>query len=200
MKARGITQAALARGMKRGKDYIYDLVKNRKDDIGASDLLALADELDTTCDWIMAGRGEPDGPAGGETRRKRHDLPVFGSAAGSWIRAERLATQPIEHIGRPAALRNVPDAYAIYVTGRSMEPVHCQGDLRAIHPRRPARIGDDVIVHMRDGSAQIGRLAAAPPGKVRLHKFNPASTVDIDSGTVRATHLVLTTTDLLLAT
>ncbi len=44
----------------------------------------------------------------------------------------------IDMVDRPANLRGVPGAYAVYVVGASMEPRYHPGELVHIHPGKPA--------------------------------------------------------------
>ena len=72
--------------------------------------------------------------------------------------AFQLESGPIDYVARPVALLEARDIYAIYVEGTSMEPEHRPGDLRFVHPHKPARFGDSVIVQMQ--SEDMGPITA----------------------------------------
>lgn len=130
------------------------------------------------------------------------DLPVMGTAAGSHARgAFQFEGGVIDYVRRPPALAGSKSAYALYIEGTSMEPEHRQGDLRFVHPDRPPRIGDSVVVQSRhndlDGiEATIGHLIGRTATTVRIGKLNPVATVEIPRVFVVAVHKVLTVNDL----
>ena len=73
-------------------------------------------------------------------------IPVLGTAAGSALGAFEIGTEAIDFIRRPPSLAGSKEVYAIYVVGESMVPQHNPGDLRIIHPKRPAVPGDSVVI------------------------------------------------------
>jgi phage repressor protein C with HTH and peptisase S24 domain len=128
------------------------------------------------------------------------DVPVYGTAAGSVVGAFQF-DGIVDYVRRPPALAGVGVAYALYITGTSMEPEHNPGDLRFIHPGRPPRVGDTVIVqtknHEADGiTAYIKTLVRMNEAKVVLHQRNPVATIELDRRTVVAVHRVLTLNEL----
>lgn len=161
---------------------------------------------------VVVGFGPPLPESGvtGEVRRADvalpplsempRDVPVYGTAAGSVVGAFQF-DGVVDYVRRPPALMGVPVAYALYITGSSMEPEHNPGDLRFIHPGRPPRIGDTVIVqtknHEADGiTAYIKTLVRMNDAKVFLHQRNPEATIELDRRTVVAVHRVLTLNEL----
>lgn len=159
----------------------------------------------------LAGFGPPlPADARGEVRRAEvelpplaampRDVPVYGTAAGSLVGAFQFEGV-VEYVRRPPALMGVPVAYALYVTGSSMSPEHNPGDLRFIHPGRPPRVGDTVIVqtrnHEADGIASyIKTLVRMNDQRLVLQQRNPEATMEIDRRTVVAVHRVLTVNEL----
>ncbi|MEP0149978.1 S24 family peptidase [Roseibium sp.] len=106
------------------------------------------------------------------------DLPVFVSARGG-LREDSMiiGSEPIEYVKRPEPLWNVRDGYAVYVAGESMSPAYENGDMVLVHPHRPGRPGDDVIVigGDEDGTryALIKRLMKSTNAEWHLRQFNP---------------------------
>lgn len=76
-------------------------------------------------------------------------IPVFGLAAGAVRGNHRMDNDPVEHLLAPPALAHVRDAYALIVTGTSMEPRYYSGEVVFIHPHRPVRGGDHVVLQER---------------------------------------------------
>jgi phage repressor protein C with HTH and peptisase S24 domain len=134
------------------------------------------------------------------------DVPVLGSAAGSVIadafESIRIAHgEPVDYVRRPPALASVPDAYAIYVTGDSMYAMHGHGDLRFVHPHRPVRPGDSVVVMTRHwdndpGQGYIKIFRRRSGDKVVLSQLNPEMTIEIPAKYVVSIHKVLDMNDL----
>ena len=82
-------------------------------------------------------------------------IPIIGSALGGALSQSEIMGEPIGRVDRPPGLADVRDAYAIYVEGGSMEPRHRPGELRFVHPHKPPRTGDDVVVHALGDTGQI---------------------------------------------
>lgn len=131
---------------------------------------------------------------GAADQRMRDDLPIFGSALGApkiidseAIEQTMLNTgDVVQYAKRPVILDGRTDAYGLYVQGSSMEPVHLAGDLVLAETKRPARVGDDVIVYLRpkdesdDGERArcvlIKRLVRRTASHIELEQFSPAMT------------------------
>jgi phage repressor protein C with HTH and peptisase S24 domain len=177
----------------------------------------IAAALDTTPDWLTGRSDEAAAPVTGAprgseiraadvdlppVRRLPNDVPVRGTAAGSHLAgAFQLETDVVDWVRRPPAMAAARDVYALYVEGSSMEPEHRPGDLRFVHPGRPPRIGDSVVVQTRTGEhdpvqAMIGHLLRQGGEIVAIGKLNPPATVELPRRHVLAIHKVLTMNDL----
>jgi hypothetical protein len=102
----------------------------------------------------------------------------------------------IDVTDRPANLRGVPGAYAVYVVGVSMEPRYHPGELVHIHPGKPLTIGAYVLVQRRgkDGDpplAVIKRLVKRSGAKILLEQFNPHKTFEIRNDDIVSIHRVV---------
>jgi phage repressor protein C with HTH and peptisase S24 domain len=134
------------------------------------------------------------------------DLPVWGSAAGSVVHNNVegfhvFTGEPVDYVRRPPALANVRDAYAIYVTGDSMAPLHNNGDLRFVHPHRPASPGDSVILQTKNwehdpGQGYIKIFRRRKADTIVLEQLNPAATLAVPVTVVTSMHRVMTLNDL----
>lgn len=130
-----------------------------------------------------------------------NDVPVMGTAAGSHAKgAFQFSMNPIDFVRRPPALVGARDVYALYVEGESMEPEFRPGQLIYVHPHKPPRIGDAVVIQCMasDGSyeATIGLYARRSPETIAIHKHNPKATVEVNRSIIVAIHKVLTTNEL----
>lgn len=66
------------------------------------------------------------------------------------------------------------NAYALEITGDSMEPVYRDGDVIVVSPNAQVRRGDRVVVKTRDGEVLAKVLARQTVRTVELASFNPA--------------------------
>ena len=137
-------------------------------------------------------RADVDIPLRGSMPR---DLPIYGTAAGSVIGTFQI-DDVVDHARRPGPLVDTP-AYGLYVTGESMVPAFQPGDLVVLHPGRPVRIGDFVVVQTRNYEsgpviAYIKKLVRVTGEKLFLQQYNPQAVVELDRRVVVSMHRVLT--------
>lgn len=69
---------------------------------------------------------------------------------------------------------NDPHAYAIEISGDSMEPLYRDGDVVIVSPQANLRRGDRIILKTRDGEVLAKLLRRRTAQKVELHSLNPA--------------------------
>ncbi len=128
------------------------------------------------------------------------DIPILGTANGSTIGAFQLTNDPIGHVARPPGLLRVDDAYALYVRNESMIPRYPHGDLVFVHPHKPPRAGEGVIVQVGrpDGTteAYIKELGRVSGEWLIVNQLNPPAELKFKADTVRSVHKVMTTAEL----
>lgn len=106
------------------------------------------------------------------------DVPILGVAVGGDDADFEFNGQIVDYVRRPPGLMGVSGAFGVYVIGSSMWPRYEEGDLVYIHPGRPAKPGDDVIVEMyrpdgESGFCYIKRLLKKTPTKLVCQQYNP---------------------------
>jgi phage repressor protein C with HTH and peptisase S24 domain len=67
-----------------------------------------------------------------------------------------------------------PNAYALEISGESMEPVFRDGDLVIVSPAAPIRRGDRVVLRTRRGEVMAKQLQRRSARRVELLSLNPA--------------------------
>lgn len=67
-----------------------------------------------------------------------------------------------------------PNAYALEISGDSMEPVFRDGDMVIVSPSAPIRRGDRVVVRTERGEVMAKQLARRSARRVELRSLNPA--------------------------
>ncbi|MGD9637846.1 MAG: helix-turn-helix transcriptional regulator [Alphaproteobacteria bacterium] len=68
---------------------------------------------------------------------------------------------------------NDTNAYAIEVSGDSMEPAYREGDVLIVSPSETARRGDRVVVKTKEGEVMVKELKRQTAMKVELKSLNP---------------------------
>ena len=125
------------------------------------------------------------------------DLPIYASARGG--PGEVIITyEPIDYVARPDRLSRVQDAYAMYIVGDSMSPAFEQGDLVFVHPHKPFRSGDDVLVFREFGEGQasdvaavVKRLVKATESEWHLDQFNPSGRLKLPRREWPRVHVII---------
>lgn len=146
------------------------------------------------------------------------DVPIFGTSLGAprdfdgtAIEQTMLNTGEIQgYLPRPTVLNHLRDAvYGLYVQGSSMAPRFEDGEtifVTATKQARPPRIGDDVVVYIRDVEEDDGERASAVLVKrlvrrtaeyTELEQFNPAVTFRIPADRVLKMDRVIPWSELL---
>ena len=132
-----------------------------------------------TAEWLQDGHGPAPAKPVAARSPAPEKLKVLGMAqcgADGW---SLWNGDVIDMIERPAGLDGVPNAYAVYVVGASMEPRYHPGEVVHIHPGRPVDVGAYVLVQrQRQGLGEpplavIKRLAKRTGAKITLEQFNP---------------------------
>ena len=77
-----------------------------------------------------------------------------------------------DEVGLPEI--NDPHAYALEISGDSMEPVFRDGDVVVVSPSAPIRRGDRVVVRTRAGEVMAKQLQRRSAKRVELLSLNPA--------------------------
>lgn len=212
------TAASLKASGGTSRDIVKNILNGRSINPRADTLQGLADALETTVDWLLYGDGAPAPPLEGRPKPNvrftdrtfpgrrglgPRDLPVMGTVAGSLgPGAFKIEGGVIDYVMRPDILKNVRDAYGLYVEGDSMYPAHPHGELRIIHPHRPCQIGDTVVIAARYAENDpvegwIKKLIKRTPERLIVEQYNPPATIEFERRFVESCHKVLTMNDLM---
>lgn len=166
----------------------------------------LADAFDGTTigrSAIMALAGMPEGNAtivqyeGASLERMQRDVPVFGTALGAPREFDGQAIEQttlnsgetIGYFQRPVVLAGRRNVYGLYIQGSSMSPRFEHGESAFVERGRPARIGDEVVVYLRDmenddgqsaSGVMIKRLVRNTAQYIELEQFNPPVTFKVE--------------------
>lgn len=123
-------------------------------------------------------------------------MPILGVANGGPDGQLIFESEPIEFARTPDYLIGVRGAYAVYVQGESMVPRFKPGERLDIHPHKPARRGDDVVVQLfpetEEGPLEgyVKEYVTKTPTTLVLRQYNPVKEIEIDLRRVKAIHVV----------
>ena len=68
---------------------------------------------------------------------------------------------------------NDPNAYALEISGDSMEPVYRDGDVVVLSPAAPVRRGDRVVLRTHEGEVMAKLLVRRSARRIELKSLNP---------------------------
>jgi len=192
-------------------DTIRNVLRERSKKPRGDSLVKLAHALDCSVEWLMEGimplpsSAQTISPMDGDTltvpASMLRNIPVLGTAAGSLKGAFQVDANPIDYVRRPPGLEGTRDVYALYVVGNSMSPRFEEGELIYVSERRPARIGDYVVVQIVDSldgsvSAYCKRLQRRDANTLVMEQLNPQTTITLSMSEVKAIHRILTLNEL----
>lgn len=194
-RALGLSQPQLA---KKVGGITYQAIQQLEAGGGSRHLVGIARALGVTAEWLQDGSGsslsKPMAAARAATPERLKVLGMAECGADGW---SLWNGDVIDLIDRPSGLIGVPNAYAVYVVGASMEPRYHPGEVVHIHPGRPIEIGAYVLVQRKPkGSGEaplavIKRLAKRSGAKITLEQFNPPKIFDIRAGEIVSIHRVV---------
>lgn len=212
LKELGITARAASLSVGDKPDLIRSVLRGYSQNPRADSIKKIADALGVTEQWLLTGDDDaPSEDFRGEARRApvklppraamSRDVPVLGTAAGSVTGSFLFEDGIVDWVRRPPALEGAKDVYAIYVQGDSMGDAHPAGELRFVHPHRPCKAGDTVIIQLRAGEhadteAYIKILVGRKNGKIVTRQLNPEATIEFEQTYIIAMHRVMTLSEL----
>ena len=123
-------------------------------------------------------------------------IPAYGQAVGGRDGEFILNGNRIADVLAPPSLQGVPDAYAVYVVGDSMEPRYFAGEAVFVNPRLPVRRGDFVVAQVaaEDGEpphAYVKRFVVREARTLKLEQFNPKKSLEFPVGRVISVHRII---------
>jgi phage repressor protein C with HTH and peptisase S24 domain len=128
--------------------------------------------LDAFATLVGGARTMPAGPRPGTARR----IPLIGFAQAGGEGYFDDGGYPVggswDEVGLPDVLD--PNAYALEISGDSMEPVFRDGDQVIVSPAAPIRRGDRVVLRTTEGQVMAKQLARRSARRVEVRSLNPA--------------------------
>ncbi|WP_298282940.1 helix-turn-helix transcriptional regulator [Acidocella sp.] len=108
--------------------------------------------------------------------RARTRIPLIGMAQagteGFFDDGGYPAGAGWDEIELPATLD--ANAYALSISGSSMEPLYREGDIIVVSPAAPVRVGDRVVARTAAGAVMAKQLVRRTASRIELLSLNPA--------------------------
>jgi SOS-response transcriptional repressor LexA len=103
----------------------------------------------------------------------QRDLPVHSAfrdgSDGFWF----VEGDAKEFVERPANLRGVANAFALYADGESMQPRYFAGELLFVNPNRPITPNCFVAIEMADGRGQVRQFLRRTHDGIFVRRLHP---------------------------
>lgn len=134
-------------------------------------LEAVGEGMDTLAGLIAGRRVIP-----GTLPRPDRRVPLIGLAQAGGEGFFDDGGYPVGGAWDEIALPEVaddPNAYALEISGQSMEPVYREGDHVIVSPAAPVRRGDRVVVRTVKGEVMAKQLVRRSAVRVELKSLNP---------------------------
>jgi phage repressor protein C with HTH and peptisase S24 domain len=123
-------------------------------------------------------------------------IPVYGHAVGGKDGEFILSGNQVSEVLAPPNLSHVPDAYAVYVVGDSMEPRYFASETVFVNPRLPIGRGSFVVAQISkapegEPRAYVKRFVSQDARRLRLEQYNPKKVLEFPMSTVVAIHRIV---------
>jgi phage repressor protein C with HTH and peptisase S24 domain len=134
-------------------------------------------------------------------RGNKDRIPILGIAETGPDGWSAWNGDVVDTIPRTLHLEGAVNAYAVYITGTSMEPRYKQGELVLINPGKPTPPGSYVLVQRKPASegeapaAMVKLLARRHASKITLEQYNPPKTFDVKNDDIVSIHRVVGTVE-----
>ena len=148
--------------------------------------------LDAFTALVTGARALPAGGRATPAAARRVPLIGFAQAGGEGFFDD--GGYPVGGGWDEVALPEIadPNAYALEISGKSMEPVFRDGDVVIVSPAAPIRRGDRVVVRTSEGEVMAKQLARRSARRVELRSLNPAhADRSLDLGEVAWVHRIV---------
>jgi SOS-response transcriptional repressor LexA len=119
------------------------------------------------------------------------DLKIIGHVKAG---VEGFFLDQGEHHGmayRPPSLMGLDKAFAVYVQDESMSERYEPGDILWIHPTRPVKPGDYVVIELTDLQAFVKRLVRRTATHIECLQLNPRKSIKYPAKSVKRVYYVV---------
>lgn len=137
----------------------------------------------------------PNATVGDKVEGLGRRIPVYGQAVGG-VDGEFLMNGTVLYeVMAPPVISHISGAYAVAVSGSSMEPRYEDGEICFVDPKRRVKRGDYVIAQIRQEEhgpllAYVKRFVRQNTIELVLEQFNPPKELRFASNCVHSVHFI----------
>ncbi|QPC87091.1 XRE family transcriptional regulator [Mesorhizobium sp. NBSH29] len=195
----------------RNKDLIRGIKRGRSKFPRGENLEALATFLKWPVSWLTSpndpgnvhhidiqafDRNAPNGHVTGGNPLEGVTVPLYSSAVGGVEGEFMLDDNRCGDIEAPASLEEVLGAYAVTVSGETMDPRYEDGEVVFVNPQKRVKRGDYVIAQIRPEAggptlAYVKRFVSRNAKELVLEQLKPARSLSFDESKVVSVHYIL---------
>jgi len=115
----------------------------------------------------------------------QRDLPVNSAFREGWDGFWFVADEAKEFVERPANLRGVANAFALYADGESMQPRYLAGELLYVNPNRPITPNCFIAVEFNDGRGLVRQFLRRTHDGIFVSKLHPEQEAKLPAAEVK---------------
>ena len=128
----------------------------------------------------------------------RDHLPFYGQVICGDGDQFEMSERIVDRRPCPWGLQGVPNAYALYIEGRSMYPRYKEGEVVYVHPGKKPKIEDDVVVHLKSNKAGgailsfIREYQGGDSASIKLRQYGEApKDLEVSRDQVDSVHVIV---------
>lgn len=179
--------------------------------ISRANIEAIAATFGVNPTWLLTGNGPmqiegntplPNEPANATIGPRLIGaptlIPLYGQAVGGVDGEFVLNGNMLAEVMAPPSLSGVSGAYAVTVSGESMEPRYFDGEVVFVHPSKRVTKGDFVIAQIHNDAdpdgpplAFVKRFVRWNSNELILEQYNPVKELRFPTGKVVSVHYII---------
>lgn len=132
----------------------------------------------------------PPRPVNLNAANAQRDLPVNSAFREGWDGFWFVTDEAKEFVERPANLRGVANAFALYVDGEAMQPRYFAGELLYVNPNRPITPNCFIAVEFNDGRGLVRQFVRRTHDAIFVRKLHPDQEAKLPAAEVKRIYRV----------
>ncbi len=125
----------------------------------------------------------------------QRDLPVNSAFREGWDGFWFIAEEAKEFVERPANLRGVANAFALYTDGDGMQPRYLAGELLYVNPNRPITPNCFVAIEFSDGRGMVRQFLRRTHDGIFVRRLHPDQETRLAAAEVKRLYRITGSTE-----
>lgn len=118
-------------------------------------------------------------------------IPIRSAARGGSGQVMFLSDGPLDWTRRPSVLRNVVDAYAIYMAGDSMRPMFRPSYILWVNPHLPVAWEEPIAITMTNDEVIVKIFERLDKNTLFVKQLNPPLEIEVPRSEIREIHVIV---------